>query len=150
MAKVKGLTQKQKVFVYEYLRDFNGTKAAMAAGYPAKSASAIASENLNKPEIQKLIKDFQKKVEQQALISQDMIIRELTRYGFRWMDGSYGKITGSKEAIAALDKLGQHFGMWDKKDAGSSSDKDSRKNALKRISQYLAKRTSNDGGDGSE
>lgn len=150
MAKVKGLTQKQKVFVYEYLRDFNGTKAAIAAGYPAKSAGSIAHENLNKPEIQKLIKEFQAKVEKQAIVSQDMILRELARYGFRWMDGSYAKITGSKEAIAALEKLGQHFGMWEKKDAGSGTNKDSRKDALKRISQYLAKRTANNGGDGSK
>jgi phage terminase small subunit len=45
------LTRKQQIFVDEYLRTSNGTQAAIAAGYSRKSARAIASENLKKPEI---------------------------------------------------------------------------------------------------
>jgi phage terminase small subunit len=54
-----GLTNKQRVFIAEYVKDFNGTQAAIRAGYSAKTASVIGSENLAKPyiniEIKRLI-----------------------------------------------------------------------------------------------
>lgn len=45
------LTGKQSRFIGEYLINPNGTQAAIRAGYSAKTARAIASENLKKPEI---------------------------------------------------------------------------------------------------
>ena len=45
------LTNKQRVFISEYLRDFNGKRAAIRAGYSPKTASVIASENLVKPNV---------------------------------------------------------------------------------------------------
>lgn len=45
------LTLRQRLFVTEYLRCFNGTKAAIRAGYSKRSAYSIAEENLKKPEI---------------------------------------------------------------------------------------------------
>ncbi|MFE1631067.1 terminase small subunit [Brevibacillus reuszeri] len=50
------LTDKQRLFVMEYLRDFNATRAAMAVGYSKKTAYAIGWENLRKPQIQAEIK----------------------------------------------------------------------------------------------
>lgn len=46
-------------FADEYLLDFNGTAAAIRAGYSAKTARQIATENLAKPSIQALIKQRQ-------------------------------------------------------------------------------------------
>ncbi|MEJ9164039.1 terminase small subunit, partial [Paenibacillus graminis] len=46
------LTDKQRMFVLEYMRDFNATRAAMAAGYSMRTAYSIGWENLRKPEIQ--------------------------------------------------------------------------------------------------
>ncbi|NRS20604.1 terminase small subunit [Brevibacillus sp. HB1.4B] len=46
------LTEKQRLFVLEYLRDFNATRAAMAVGYSKKTAHVIGWENLRKPNIQ--------------------------------------------------------------------------------------------------
>lgn len=43
------LTEKQRLFVLEYLRDFNATRAAMAVGYSKKTAHVIGWENLRKP-----------------------------------------------------------------------------------------------------
>lgn len=45
------LTNKQRVFIDEYLRDFNATQAAIRAGYSEKTARAIGHENLTKPDI---------------------------------------------------------------------------------------------------
>jgi phage terminase small subunit len=45
------LTAKQRLFVQNYLLSGNGTQAAIAAGYSARTARSIASENLKKPAI---------------------------------------------------------------------------------------------------
>ena len=47
----EGLTNKQKKFVEEYLRDFNATQAALRSGYSPKTARSIGAENLTKPDI---------------------------------------------------------------------------------------------------
>ena len=50
------LTNKQKQFIEQYLVDFNGTQAAIRAGYSAKTAKVISSENLTKPDVAKEIR----------------------------------------------------------------------------------------------
>lgn len=49
------LTAKQTKFISEYTVDMNATQAAIRAGYSAKTANRIASENLSKPDIQEAI-----------------------------------------------------------------------------------------------
>lgn len=52
------LTGKQEKFCNEYLIDFNGTRAAISAGYSEKTARKIAHENLTKPDIQRRIQSI--------------------------------------------------------------------------------------------
>ena len=40
------MTQKQKLFIEEYLIDLNATQAAIRAGYSPDTAQQIGSENL--------------------------------------------------------------------------------------------------------
>jgi phage terminase small subunit len=47
----KKLTAKQRLFIDEYLRSFNATRAAIAAGYSGNTARQMGSENLSKPDI---------------------------------------------------------------------------------------------------
>jgi phage terminase small subunit len=76
MAKKK-LTEKQKKFAKEYQKDFNGTRAAKAAGYSPTSAHDIASENLRKPEIAEVIKkDVEKRLES-AELDADWILKRI-------------------------------------------------------------------------
>ena len=49
------LTDKQKRFCREYIKDFIGTQAAIRAGYSVRSAQEIASANMRKPHIRKRI-----------------------------------------------------------------------------------------------
>lgn len=49
------LTTQQKRFVEEYCVDWNGTQAAIRAGYSEKTARSIGSENLTKPNIRAAI-----------------------------------------------------------------------------------------------
>lgn len=58
----ESLTVKEQRFIEEYVKDFNGAKAAERAGYSKNSAKQIAYENLTKPylksEIQKLLTEL--------------------------------------------------------------------------------------------
>lgn len=56
MARTDKLTGRQKKFANAYLACWNGTKAAITAGYSESSAAQIASENLKKPNIQAYIR----------------------------------------------------------------------------------------------
>jgi phage terminase small subunit len=47
----KGLTNKQRVFIDEYLQCWNATEAARRAGYSERTATVIGHENLTKPDI---------------------------------------------------------------------------------------------------
>lgn len=49
------LTDKQSVFVDEYLKTFNATQAAILAGYSPKTAYSVGWENLRKPEVSSVI-----------------------------------------------------------------------------------------------
>lgn len=51
------LSKKQRDFVDSYVTHWNGTKAAIDAGYSKASARFIASENLTKPNIQAAIEE---------------------------------------------------------------------------------------------
>lgn len=55
-SKEKKLTDKEKLFIIEYLVDFNATQAAIAAGYSKKSARQLAARMLSKEYIQAAIK----------------------------------------------------------------------------------------------
>ena len=49
------LNDRQNAFISEYLQCWNATQAALKAGYSAKTAYSIGSENLKKPEIRAAI-----------------------------------------------------------------------------------------------
>jgi phage terminase small subunit len=81
-AKAEELTGKQKRFCEEYIFDFNGTRAAKAAGYSEDTAAAIASENLTKPYIQQYIKELQSDLEKTSGISRLKVLREHEKLAF--------------------------------------------------------------------
>ena len=60
MAEIKKLTVKQRKFCLEYLVDLNATQAAIRSGYSEKTACAIGTENLRKPNIAFVIQQLGK------------------------------------------------------------------------------------------
>lgn len=78
----KSLTPKQARFVKEYLIDLNATQAAIRAGYSAKTAGAIAVENLTKPLIRDAVEKARGRTEQKLDLSRDRIMREYARVAF--------------------------------------------------------------------
>lgn len=66
------LSNKQSVFIREYLVDFNATQAAIRAGYSPKTARSIGSENLTKPDIQD---EIRRRIEEQAMSANEVLLR---------------------------------------------------------------------------
>ena len=99
------LTLKQQRFVHEYLKDHNATKAAIRAGYPAKSAGQVGHENLNKPEISGSIQVATTKVvariEEQAGVTIADVVAELAKVGFANM-ADYVRVQGDGTAYVDL------------------------------------------------
>lgn len=76
------LTEKQKKFSREYLKDFNATQAAVKAGYSKRSANVIAAQNLTKVSIQQYLAKSLKKAEERAEIDISKIVKHLHDMAF--------------------------------------------------------------------
>lgn len=66
------LTNKQQLFVDEYLQHYNATRAAIAAGYSPKTARKIGSENLTKPDIKA---EIDRALSESAMSRNEVIMR---------------------------------------------------------------------------
>lgn len=124
------LTRQQELFCQEYIVDYNGTKAAIRAGYKEENARKQASRLLTKADILARVHELQKDQLDRLAISQDYVVLQLLetykccrepspvmRY-----DPSTGEMeeTGmyqfdSKGALRALELLGKHLGMFSDK-----------------------------------
>ena len=114
---MKELTKKQSMFVKEYLIDLNATQSAIRAGYSAKTAQRIGSENLSKPlieaAIQKAINERAAKVDVTAedVLESIKRIRNMTEAGEKWSD-----------ALRANELLGKHLKLFTDKHEHSGPD----------------------------
>lgn len=117
------LTEKQKRFCDEYLIDLNATQAAIRAGYSAKNANNIASENLAKPNIQNYIRERMSEKESKLIADQDEILQYLTSVlrgepmAAVVKDADAGAIVLSlppdvKERTKAAELLGKRYGLY--------------------------------------
>jgi len=81
-AKKAGLSFQQRVFVAEYLKDRNGTQAAIRAGYGSKGASTQAERLLRNVEIRAQVEAFVIKAEEKASLSIERTLREVARLAY--------------------------------------------------------------------
>jgi phage terminase small subunit len=77
------LTEKQKAFCIYYCKNgWNGTQAAISAGYSQHVARDIACENLTKPNIQAEVGRLKGNLEEVCQISKGMVIQEHRKLAF--------------------------------------------------------------------
>lgn len=76
------LTPKETTFVSEYLVDFNGTRAAIAAGYAKGSAHVTASQLIRKPKIAAAIQAKRTKHIESVDLTAARVLEELRRLAF--------------------------------------------------------------------
>lgn len=66
------MRDRQRVFIEEYLKCWNATKAALAAGYSPKTARVIGSENLTKPAI---LAEIQDRINEKQMSADEVLTR---------------------------------------------------------------------------
>ncbi|KKR93318.1 hypothetical protein A3A55_04525 [Candidatus Roizmanbacteria bacterium RIFCSPLOWO2_01_FULL_40_14] len=88
------LTGRQSLFAKHYSMGKSGKKAAILAGYSAKSAEVIASENLRKPEILKKVEAILDK----AGLSDEALARRLQKA----IDSGLGKRASNADALKGI------------------------------------------------
>ncbi|ALV06690.1 terminase small subunit [Roseateles depolymerans] len=120
------LTHLQRLFVDEYLIDLNASKAALRAGYSAKTAGRIGSYLLEKPKVAAAIEEAMKERANRTNITADRILQELARVAFFDIrklyneDGSMKKPTElDDETAAALAAVETIEGL--EKEAGATT-----------------------------
>lgn len=98
------MNARQERFVAEYLIDLNATQAAIRAGYSAKTAQQIGSENLSKPVIAAAIAAGQAKAADKAGVTAERIVTELAKLGFSNMQ-DYMKSTADGDPYLDFSNL---------------------------------------------
>lgn len=78
----KKLTKKETIFCHEYVVDWNGSRAARAAGYSEKTATVIAYENLRKPHIKAYLEEIQEDLAKLAGVSALRNVQELKKLAY--------------------------------------------------------------------
>ncbi|HAG51722.1 MAG TPA: hypothetical protein DCL42_10385 [Deltaproteobacteria bacterium] len=73
----KDLTYRQRLFALEYIKDLNGTQAAIRAGYDDTCANEMACTNLHMPAVKKEIDRLYEELAARKLITAEMILLEL-------------------------------------------------------------------------
>lgn len=117
-------------FCQEYIIDYNGSKAAIRAGYKEKSARSQASALLTNPNILARVRELQHEQVERLAVTQDYVVLQLMETYQRCLeetpvlkfDPETGQMeeTGkyqfdSKGALRALELLGKHLGMYNDK-----------------------------------
>ena len=107
------LNAKQKLFCQEYIVDLNATQAAIRAGYSEKTACAIGTENLRKPNIAEFIQQLADERSKRVEVDADWVLaqavdmfktcKELGELnpakGFLELAGKHCKINAFKENL---------------------------------------------------
>ena len=76
------LTKKQQAFIQEYLIDFNGTQAAIRAGYSEKTANPQAARLLAKASVSEAIERAIDARNHRTQVTADRVVKELARVAF--------------------------------------------------------------------
>ena len=121
------MTDKQNVFVQEYLKDCNATQAAIRAGYSEHTAYSIGQRLMKDVSIQEAIRKGMDDRKERARLTADYVIDNLREIAERCMQKSPVMVKGeqatddegrhiwtfdAKNAIRALELLGRHMGMF--------------------------------------
>ena len=104
---MSNLNPKQQRFVQEYLKDLNGTQAAIRAGYSKKTARQIGQHLLTKVDIRAAVQAGQKKSAERAEVSVEYVITKLRKLAEDAMADD-----DRTNAIRSLELLGKHVGAF--------------------------------------
>lgn len=104
------LTDKQQLFVDEYLIDLNATQAAIRAGYSAKTADQQGSRLLANVKVKQAVAEKQAQRSKRTGVNQDRVVLELAKVAFAKMTDivdSKGRIKedASPDDLACIESI---------------------------------------------
>jgi phage terminase small subunit len=76
------LTDKQEAFCQQYIIDFNGTQAAIRAGYSEATANEQASRLLANVSIQERLNELKQALSEKTGVTAQMVVNELAKIAF--------------------------------------------------------------------
>lgn len=94
-----GLSARQEAFCREYLIDFNGTQAAVRAGYAKSGAHVTASRLLSNTKVVEYLKKIQQPILDKFEITQERILQEVASLAF----------SNIMDFVSVDDKTGQAY-----------------------------------------
>ncbi len=110
----------------EYLKDLNGTQAAIRAGYSAKTANEQAAQILVKLSIQNKLKELMDARSERLEITADQVLREFAKIAFSnvqdFTDSSNGVVNvngvdvDKSAAIQSIEVIKKTFGEENKRE----------------------------------
>lgn len=121
------LTDKQEIFVKEYIVDLNATQAAIRAGYSPKTATEQGSRMLTNVKVRARIDELKAKRAEKLNLDADWVLRRLQSISDRCMtaepviewdpEAKAMKETGeykfdSTGANKSTELIGKHLGMF--------------------------------------
>ncbi|BAQ92534.1 terminase small subunit [uncultured Mediterranean phage uvMED] len=109
------LSPKHKAFCLEYIKDLNGTQAAIRAGYSKNCARGTASTLLTYPNIKAKISELMKDREKKTKITAERVVEELAKIAFSKQFEIEGfEELDMKDKLKALEMLAKHTGAFNK------------------------------------
>lgn len=106
------MTDRQKLFVQEYLVDLNASGAARRAGYSERTSGIRAGKLMANPEVQAAIAQAMDERVKRTEITADYVLNNLRNIAERCMVEEDFNAAGANKA---LELLGKHLGLWTEK-----------------------------------
>lgn len=105
-AALENLPPRRRLFVREYVKDFNGGRAAARAGYTEKAADQVASRLLRNVKVRAAVSE----------LSNDILAGERSRIKVQVIDFLGRTITdnsvSTRDRLRAAELLGKFAGLW--------------------------------------
>lgn len=120
------MNEKRIRFCEEYVRDYNGAKAAVRAGYKERNARITASQLLTIPNVKEYIEELQQDLLKQCKVEAHVVLNKLMQEATNFDN------PGSTR-VQALVALGKHLGLFTEKVEHSG---DVAPNVVKRVAVY--------------
>jgi phage terminase small subunit len=123
------VSRKRLRFIEEYQKDYNGTQAAIRAGYSVKNAAEQASFMLTIPNVIQELEKQEKQRFRRVNVTADRTIAEIANIAYHAVEVSYDNAVGggitTKTKLDALKLLAQHLKLLtDKVEIGNADGKD--------------------------